>query len=152
MKIDDSKMVKVTIEMTEPVYKFYKHAAEGQDMSLGDWILMMATEKMNQDMYKDLTGYEYEEMQKEARIRYEKDDERLHPTLVYNDMIEEWHYERLKNELDYAIEEEWFCGEMVKKAKKLRQYIRESDEIWKAKMSEPVEIKVIREPKEGNEK
>lgn len=145
MKMDDSKIVKVTIEMTEPAYKFYKHAAEGHDMSLDDWIMMMATERMKQGMYKDLTGYEYEEMQEEVRIRYENGDERLHPTLVYNDMLEEWHYERLKKELDYAIEEEWFCEKMTKIAKELRQYITESDEIWKAKMSESIEIKVIRE-------
>lgn len=30
-------------------------------------------------------------------------------------MIDEWHYQRLKDELSYAKEEEWFHGEIVDK-------------------------------------
>lgn len=148
MKEDNQKTVEVTIEMTEPCYRFYMHAAKGNNLSLGDWMQKLVWEALDRSSHKSLTGYEYDEMQEELKFRIENGFERAHPALVYEDLIEEWHNDRFKEELEYAIEAEWFDEETVKKLKKIRHYIEEGEENWKAKISEPLEIRIIKKVEE----
>lgn len=134
---NEQELMTVDIEITKAAYDWFSRIAENNEKSLGEWIMERVVHVLNRGRYKELTGKEYEELEKEVNRRLESCSDRAHPAPVYSDMIDEWHYQRLKKELSYAKEAEWFHDEIVDKCiDPLHSFIIAEEENWKMKMSE----------------
>lgn len=61
---NEQEMMTVDIEISKAAYDWFSRIAENNEKSLGEWIMERVGHDLNRGMYKQLTGKEYEELER----------------------------------------------------------------------------------------